>query len=104
MFLTYEKPYLPLVGFLFQEIWKGNSTSSSIPVHEKSFSGPETPFQGRWMSGSVGGRFSRGGNFTVLSGRGDAPLPVLVEDQHGGATLETRISSLARPVPVAGLA
>lgn len=40
----------------------------------------------------------------VLCRRRDASLPGLVEDEHGWASLEARVSSLAGPVAVAGLA
>jgi hypothetical protein len=46
----------------------------------------------------------RRGHFAVFGGRRHAPLPVLVEDQHGWAPLEARISPLARPIPVARFA
>ena len=49
-------------------------------------------------------RGCRGGNVAVLGGRGDAPLPQLVEHEHGGAPLEAGVAALARPVSVAGLA
>jgi len=42
-------------------------------------------------------------NFTVFSWWSDAASPVLIKDQHGGAPLEPRVSSLACPVPVTGL-
>ncbi len=44
------------------------------------------------------------GHITVLGGRGDAPPPLLVEHQHGGAPLEAGVATLTRPVSVAGLA
>ena len=45
-----------------------------------------------------------GGHGAVVGGRGQAALPLLVEDEHGGAALEARVAALARPVAVAGLA
>ena len=42
-------------------------------------------------------------NFTVFSWWSDAPSPVLIKDQHGGAPLEPGVAALASPVPVAGL-
>ena len=42
-----------------------------------------------------------GGHLAVLGRRGHAPTPVLVEDEHGRATLEARVSTLAGPVTVA---
>jgi len=42
-------------------------------------------------------------NFTVFSWRGHAASPVLIEDQHGGASLEPGVASLAGPVPVTRL-
>lgn len=45
-----------------------------------------------------------GGHVTLLSGRHHTPQGPSVEDQHGGAPLQTRVSSLALPVAVAGLA
>jgi len=39
-------------------------------------------------------------HFTVFSGRSDAAPPVLVEHEHGGASLEPGVASLARPVSV----
>jgi len=42
-------------------------------------------------------------NFTVFSWWSDAPSPVLIKDQHGGAPLQPRVSSLASPVPVTRL-
>jgi len=47
----------------------------------------------------------RGGrHLAVLSGGSHATPAVLVEHKHGGAALQARVSSLARPVSVAGLA
>lgn len=42
-----------------------------------------------------------GGHLAVLGRRGHAPTPVLVEDEHGRATLEARVATLAGPVTVA---
>jgi len=42
-------------------------------------------------------------NFTVFSWRGHAASPVLIEDQHGGASLEPGVASLAGPIPVTRL-
>ena len=39
-------------------------------------------------------------HFTVFSGRSDAAPPVLVEHEHGGASLEPGVAALARPVSV----
>jgi len=47
---------------------------------------------------------SRGRNVAVLCGGRDASLAGLVENQHGRATLETGVSTLAGPVTVAGFA
>jgi len=44
-----------------------------------------------------------GWNFTVFSWWRDATSPLLVEDQHGRTSLESRVSALTGPVPVARL-
>lgn len=49
--------------------------------------------------GSFGSR-----NLTVFSGGSDTSPPVLVKHQHGGTSLQTRISTLTRPVSVTRLA
>lgn len=50
-----------------------------------------------------GERSAGGGDVAVLGGGGHATLPCLVEDQHGGATLEAGVAALAGPVPAGGL-
>jgi len=43
------------------------------------------------------------GNFTVFSWWSHAPSPVLIEDQHGGTSLQPGVSSLTGPIPVTRL-
>ena len=46
----------------------------------------------------AGERGGGGGHLAVLGGGSHAAPAVLVEHKHGGATLQTRVSTLARPV------
>ncbi len=52
----------------------------------------------------VVGRAGGGWDVAVLGWRGDAPLAGLIEDEHGRASLEARVATLAGPVAVARLA
>ena len=44
-----------------------------------------------------------GRHVAVLRGGRDAPLAILVEDEHGGTPLQARVAALAGPVAVARL-
>ena len=46
----------------------------------------------------AGERGGGGGHLTVLGGGSHTASAILVEHQHGGTTLKTRVATLARPV------
>jgi len=82
------------------------STSTSPRIRALTSSSTAcVPVEAAVVEVLLAGKRRRGGrHLAILSGGSHAAPAILVEDKHGGATLQTRVSTLARPVSVAGFA
>ena len=77
-----------------------SSTSTSSRIWALSSSSTAcVPVEAAIVEVLLAGQRGRGcGHLAVLCGGSHTPPAVLVEHKHGGTTLETRVSTLARPV------